>query len=100
MVAGVLSPHHVRVIGLPTAIPSKLSTLNATAWTCRAKRRPAANMDRRVNDQNMMNERDKECRRLRILMLSMLIARWAQFVCCVSPSVAGAEEMERQGIIK
>ena len=70
----VLSPHHVRVIGLPTAIPSKLSTLNATAWTCMAKKRPAANMDRRVNDQNMMNERDKECRRLWILMLSMLIA--------------------------
>ena len=34
-------------------------------------------MDRRVNDQSMMNERDKECRRLWILMLSMLTARYA-----------------------
>lgn len=71
----VLSPHQLRLLGLPTAMPSKLSTLNATAWTWIGKRKPAAIRERRTMEKNMMNECDKERKKPWVMALSMPIAR-------------------------
>lgn len=58
----VLSPDQVRSVGLPTAMPLKLSTVNATAWTWIGKRSAAAVRERRAREKNMMSECDGDCK--------------------------------------
>ena len=71
----VLSPHQVRFTGFPTAMPSKLSTLNATAWTRIGKRRLAATTERHAVEEDMTSEGDRDGNKARGLALSMPLAR-------------------------
>lgn len=56
----VPSPDQVRFLASPTAMPLKLSTVNATAWTWIGKTRAAAVSERRAIEKNMVNECVKE----------------------------------------
>lgn len=71
----LLSPHHVSSMGLPVAIPSKLSTLNATAWIRIGKRRAAAIAERRAMERKAMNGCDNDCNKARDAALSLPHAR-------------------------
>ena len=56
-------------------MPSKLSTLNATAWTRIGKRRVAATTERRAVEKDMMSEGDRDGNKARGWALSMPLAR-------------------------